>query len=381
VRCRANLVNLGMQEPSIPSRWLDHFFDRRILLHVLYWSAVVGFSTLVFHRDFQTYLDALVNALVFLPGHIIFTYSTIYFLLPAFIFPGKVFGSIAWFIVILGVSLLYLKIADIYLLRYSGRDTLWELQSMPRSLAALFAMGGVAVSIKLIRTWYREKEVQRQLEKEKLEAELNLLKAQVQPHFLFNTLNNIYALTMERSIQAPSAVLRLSSLLRYILYECNETESSLTKEIGVLKDYIELEQMRYGERLDINFRFSGDIGDKQIAPLLLLPFIENSFKHGTGEQLDQCWVMLDLYVEGDELKFKLSNSRGGLKDDNATPEGIGLGHVRKRLDLLYPGRHSLRIMSDADSYTVSLVVLLNRVNEPVFNQSIIGHEVKMSIGR
>src|ERR1700729_1747772 len=140
-------MDRNAQDRSMASRWLDHFFDRRILLHILYWIGVTGFSVLVFHRGFQTYLEALVNALVFLPGHILFAYSIIYFLLPAFVFPGKVVGSIAWLIIILSVSLMYLKFADIYLLRYSGRDTLWELQSLPRTLAALFAMGGAAVSI------------------------------------------------------------------------------------------------------------------------------------------------------------------------------------------------------------------------------------------
>ena len=139
----------------------------------------------------------------------------------------------------------------------------------------------------------------------------------------------------------------------------NENETPLQREISILKDYTELEQMRYGERLDLSFHFSGNLEGKMIVPLLLLPFVENAFKHGTSQELEQCWIMLDLRVDGNNLNVKLSNSRHPQEKDPARATGIGLQHVRKRLNLLYPGRHSLQVTADEDTFTISLLIQLS----------------------
>jgi LytS/YehU family sensor histidine kinase len=143
-----------------------------------------------------------------------------------------------------------------------------------------------------------------------------------------------------------------------MLYECNEAEVPLTKEAEIIKNYIELEKMRYGNRLDVSLNISGDVGSKLIAPLLLLPFLENSFKHGTSNQIDQCWISLDLRVEGDTMKFKLINSRSNVEDNNIAG-GLGLSNAKKRLELLYPSRYNLKLIPDEETFTVSLVMQLN----------------------
>jgi len=210
------------------------------------------------------------------------------------------------------------------------------------------------VFLKLFKYWYLEHQEKLQVEKEKLNAELQLLKAQLHPHFLFNTLNNLYSLVYEKSDKAPKMLMRLSGLLSYVLYECKANEVLLSKEISIIKDYVALEKERYGERLDVSFNFSGDIEDKMIVPMLFQPFIENAFKHGTSQQLGKVWMSIDLSVKKNQLYFKIINSC----DNNpvAVPEkhGVGIENVKKRLGLLYPGNFKLQNGVEDDVYIVSL---------------------------
>lgn len=306
----------------------------------------------------------LFNSLGFLPGHMIFVYSLLYFVLPRYVLKEKITFAILWMLVVLSVSLFYMRLADVYFIHYSGFNHLWLPRNYARSIFAIFSVGWIAVTIKLVKYWYLEKEIQQRLEKEKLIVELQLLKSQLHPHFLFNTLNSLYSLTLEQSQQAPFIVLKLSSLLRYILYECNEPYILLSKEIENIQNYVGLEQSRFRERLDISLSFTGDITNKTIAPLLLLPFVENSIKHGISEQLDKSWINLHLHVEGDKLNFKLINSRDQQQQTDPPAHGLGLQNVQRRLNLLYPGQqHSLRLTPEEDTYMVSLTIPINHENQ------------------
>ena len=189
------------------------------------------------------------------------------------------------------------------------------------------------------------------LQREKLDAELQSLKAQLHPHFLFNTLNNIYSATENTSPLASGMLVKLSDLLRYILYECDRPLVPLSKELTLIRDYIELERVRYGS-LELNTRLPGDSNGFFIAPLLLLPLVENCFKHGTSRMLDQPWVSIEAEVDGGRLLVKLIN--GKLPGGEVFTEGIGLTNVRKRLDLLYPGKHELNIVSEPDLFIVNM---------------------------
>jgi len=195
------------------------------------------------------------------------------------------------------------------------------------------------------------------LEKEKMNAELQLLRAQLHPHFLFNTLNNLYSLVHEKSEKAPKMLMRLSGLLSYVLYECKANEVLLSKEINVIKDYVALEQERYGERLDVSLNFSGDIDYKVIVPMLFQPFIENAFKHGTSEQLGKVWMSIDLSVKKNQLYFKIINSCDN--DLQIDSQGIGINNVKKRLELLYPGKFEMQNGTEGNVYVVSLAIELN----------------------
>jgi len=362
-------------EEHMYARFINKLSHNRLLMHVLFWTSVTLFFCFVFNRGESPWIT-MGNSLGFLPGHMIFAYTLNYFLLPRYVLKGKFVSACIGLLGVLAIALFYLRIADVYILHYSGYRRLWVLLNFPRSIFALFSVGWIAVSIKLIKHWYLEKEIQQRLEKEKLIVELQLLKSQLHPHFLFNTLNSLYSLTLEQSQQAPPLVLKLAGLLRYILYECNEPYTPLDKEIENIRNYIELEQSRFRERLDISLSFTGDFAGRTIAPLLLLPFIENSIKHGVSKQLDTSWISLHLHVENDVLTFQLINSRD--EQPQSDPQGLGLRNVQRRLLLLYPGLHTLKLTPEEDNYMVYLTIRLPVQTHPQTLQKSANHAVQMS---
>jgi hypothetical protein len=225
----------------------------------------------------------------------------------------------------------------------------------------------VAVAIKLgKRWWFKQKEKER-LEKEKIDAELQLLKAQIHPEFLFNMLSNIYSFALITSPKAPEMLLKLSEILSYMLYECNDREVLLEREIKMLRDYMSLEKMRYGNKLEMNMQVSGDPGVKRIAPLLLLRLIENSFKQCSSRMVEQAWINLELIIENDTLTIKLMNGKPLELPTWEDEEEDDLVQAKKRLQLLYPGRHELKIMEEPEIMMVILAVTLQR---PSFNFSL-----------
>jgi LytS/YehU family sensor histidine kinase len=199
-------------------------------------------------------------------------------------------------------------------------------------------------------------------EQEKMTAQLQLLKAQLHPHFLFNTLNNIYSFSLQTSPKTPQMILKLSSLLSYMLYDCKTDEVPLEKEVDVMKNYIDLEKERYGDKIDISVNIHGAIQDKYITPLLILPFLENAFKHGTSEQLEKPWMSVDIAVKDHLLQCKVVNSKNEFVP--LSENGVGIQNVKKRLELLYPGKHELKLADEGVFFVVSLQLQL-KPNIPV----------------
>jgi LytS/YehU family sensor histidine kinase len=195
-------------------------------------------------------------------------------------------------------------------------------------------------------------------------AELQLLKAQVHPHFLFNTLNNIYSFAQNTSPVAAKMITGLSDLLRYILYDCSQSLVPLSKELKMVRDYINLEQIRYGNRLEIHLDLPEKTNDLYIAPLVLLPLLENCFKHGTSNMLEQPWINLQVTLLQNELLMKLINGKTTENNGLQKKPGIGISNVEKRLELLYPGKHQLVITNDADVFVVNLKIELERIQDP-----------------
>jgi LytS/YehU family sensor histidine kinase len=217
-------------------------------------------------------------------------------------------------------------------------------------------VAGIATMIKLTKRWLLKQQETEQMAWEKTKAELQLLKAQVHPHFLFNTLNNIYFFTLNASPQAPEMIRKLSSLLQYILNECNQPLVPVEKEIKMLQDYIDLEIIRYGEKLKITTEINGNFQNKMIAPLLLIPFVENSFKHGASKMIVDPTIKLRIACENNELIFFITNSQPSVSVPMSPNGGIGIKNVKKRLQLLYPGTHELNIVAEKESFTIYLKI-------------------------
>lgn len=187
--------------------------------------------------------------------------------------------------------------------------------------------------------------------------ELSLLKAQIHPHFLFNTLNNLYALSISKSDEAPGVVMGLSNILRYILYECNTINADLQKELEIITEYIKLEKIRYSDGLEVNTYFSKNLDGYTVAPLLLLPLVENAYKHGVNKLEGDSWINIEAKVIGEKFIFKISNNKPINKNKNTTRSiygNIGLKNIKKRLEILYPKQHRFKIMDSEDIFMVTL---------------------------
>jgi len=213
----------------------------------------------------------------------------------------------------------------------------------------------IAISIKLFKERNREQKEKTQLEKQKLQAELNALKSQLDAHFLFNTLNNLYGLAKKKSDRTPAGILMLSEMLHFVLYESACESYPLQKELDFINNYIELEKFRYGKRLRIDKQEDLQHPDAQIAPLLLFPFVENSFKHGASTKTNKVWIKIRVASNQHHLKFEVENNRH--PDPTSHPRtsgGLGLENVQKRLDILHPNQHTLSIRSDESTFSVRL---------------------------
>ena len=218
------------------------------------------------------------------------------------------------------------------------------------------------LALKYYKDWDKKQKEGEILVRENIQSELQLLKAQIHPHFLFNTLNNIYSFTLTGSPQAAGLVDKLSGMIDYITIEGERSLVTLEKEIQLINDYIGLEKVRYGDRLDMQVEINGNYEDRLIAPLLMIPFVENCFKHGASVMRGQQWIRLSIHIKEDQLDFNLSNSKPPQTIDGNNKKGIGLTNVQKRLELLYPGKHFIKIESTSNTYMVRLQVSLQQIN-------------------
>ena len=197
----------------------------------------------------------------------------------------------------------------------------------------------------------------KETEKERLSAQLDYLKTQVNPHFLFNTLNSIYSITIGKAPQASEMVNKLSQMMRYSLKEAQLNYVPLEKEINYIQNYIDLQKVRFDDSVRFNYEIKGDFSNKQIAPLLLIPFIENAFKHGVNSEQDS-YIQINLNIIGNELKLKVTNNKVDIETDQEEKSGIGINNTKSRLMLIYPNNHSLKIIDSETHFTVYLTLNL-----------------------
>jgi LytS/YehU family sensor histidine kinase len=198
----------------------------------------------------------------------------------------------------------------------------------------------------------------RQIEREKMKAELAYLKAQINPHFLFNTLNSLYALAVKKSDKAPESVTRLAGIMRYVISEAATDLVPLEKEVKYLDDYVALEKLRMTEKVKLTYEIKGELSGLRIAPLIFIPFIENAFKHGISTSED-CYIEIRLSVTDQQLFLQVKNCKPASRSFTQQSTGLGMENTRKRLDLLYPGKHSLKTEDKKDEFCIELNLTLD----------------------
>lgn len=347
---------------------------RRISLHIVFWVLYILQDTLLAYTWFGPSLRAAfkdnllviatIAALINIPPKLLITYFLLRVSIPE-IRSGRprLFRIAVSAIFVFALSIfIYRALSHYYVFPhlYKGLLSDGPMLAIPNVLVAMIDIGfiaGLAATIKFARIQLAGKEREKSLVKEKLEAELKFLRHQTNPHFLLNTLNNIYALARKRSEDTAEVVMKLSELLRFMLYESNGHAITLTEEIKIVEDYLELETIRYNDRLSVSFQKSIDQPAYQITPLLLLPFIENAFKHGVSETRFESFIHIDIRVTEGLLHFTIENTREN-SPATAGCHNIGLANVRRRLELTYRD-YSLDTHSNDNTFIVNLFLNLN----------------------
>lgn len=341
---------------------IKKFGNYRITGHILFWIAFVIVFGVPYCSLEGDCLTMIFDILILMPVKMAAVYFTIYYLLPFFLIQKKYVRFFLLFFlsaIIFGLlhrTLQFYIIGPLYYPETYLGWHFWNKSYILYGILSIYTVVAVATAIKLLKQSYQNQKLNQQLVNEKLEAELNMLKAQIHPHFLFNTLNNIYALALEKSEATAEGILKLSDLLDYMLYDCNVPFIALDKEIKLINDYIELEKLRYGKRLKVNMQVTGNTSGKQIAPMLILPFVENSFKHGSSKELNETRINIDLKVALNAIDLRVENSRSNsrVKDNNGYSEGIGLNNVKRRLELIYKGKYQLEINANEGLFKIHL---------------------------
>ncbi len=351
----------------------------RIMRHLLFWGFWWIFQAILYsfiaRRDVSpTYIDRLqvtmFEAFIFLGPQIFLAYSLIYFIIPRFLLRQRYlltgFLTITAFLITAWLSWVSRKyLINPVLLHFGGikffnaRD--YTINStLLAGLRGSIITGGIAAAIKLMKYWYVKEQRNLQLQKENTEVQLQVLTAQVHPHFLFNTLNNIYSYTQETSPTAAGLITDLSEILRYVLYEGNQRYVPLSQELKMITNYIELEKVRYGNKLELHVKIPEKTDDLYIAPLLLLPLVENSFKHGASNFLENPWITLEITLQDTLMHMKLINGKMNTTEEPVKSSGIGIANVKRRLELLYDNKHELHIINEEEVFILNLKVYLKR---------------------
>ncbi len=334
----------------------------RIAIHALFWFCAWFFFFFYYKRYSEVNSYTFVASIINLAAAIATVYTFNYFLIPKLLLKNKQKKFIAFAFVAIVMFFYIQLLLTLFLvvkLLFAERRLFPEMIDVMMLFFNMFFVVFVAIAIKFYKRWnekdYREQKVQ----KEKVEAELQMLKTQINPHFLFNTLNSIYVLAMKKSDQTASIVLRLSDILDYILYKIDAPKIPVSSEIQIIENYIELEKIRFTDRIDLSFTSNFTSKDIQIPPMLIIPFVENAFKHGVAKSMEKSWIRIAIEETDGLLSIAVSNSKSQNSITSKTG-GIGLVNVTKRLNLLYGDSYTLNITENSTRYDVHLSIPLNQ---------------------
>jgi sensor histidine kinase YesM len=338
-------------------RSLDLVFTRhRWVLHVIFWAVVLLWYVGFFSRQSNNQIQTVFFVGLVLPTTILTSCFVNYFLIPRFLlserygffllyFTYTLIGSI-FLEMIISIASFYL-VADLKTRNMSPAS--FDFFFMTTSLLAVVFLG---MTIKLLLHWRSTKEENQRLMFEKIEKELKFLKGQLNPHFLFNTLNNLYYLTTQKSDLAPAAILQLSEILDYSLYSSKAPFVPIEKEWQQLQNYIALESLHYEDRLTVQTSLNGDVSGSHLSPMMLITLMENAFKHGAMKSKGKSWIKLKVDCTPGQIRIDLSNSYQPGENGKG---GIGMDNLRKQLSLLYPGKHDLLInTANAEEFSLTL---------------------------
>lgn len=368
----------------------DYTGERKLFVHCAFWLLWFGFIWLYTPNNFMPNEDIFeLNLLIALRDWVL---TVLFFYVSSkYIFTQLSEGRFFVPILILILSYIFIYLVSYFTLNYF--TSLFPDQRTYRGFTRLFTERGLwkglfaGFNFWFITFWYalyfvvplilkllvdvaffRVKNLE--LERNNIRLELDYLKSQINPHFLFNTLNGVYSLVVDSEPKAAEIVLKLSDLMRYSLYEANADNVALHREVQFIRDYVTLERNRHKVSTKIELEVSGDTGALMIPPLLLITFVENAFKHGINNTIQASWIKIDLSINDSALNFNISNSKPKKIKNETVQGGIGLWNVRKRLELLYPRLHKLEIKNVEDFYSVNLMIQLSQTNSSNKKDSI-----------
>ncbi|WP_034920603.1 sensor histidine kinase [Gillisia sp. CAL575] len=347
------------------------YFGKKTLFHGILWIAVLLFFSVFFGVEGASFTTVIEFSLYLLPITIFTTYTFVYYIIPKFLLLQKYVDFVLYSLCAVIFSCVYIIISTFYGLVFLSKMDIAGKFPISKSvffiITAVYIVVLIACAFTLLKNYYVTLSVNKELNNSILQGELQIkeqqlkyLKMQIHPHFLFNTLNTLYAFALHKNEKTPEMILQLSNLLDYIIYQTQKPQVFLTDEIKHLQDFIEMEKNRFQDRLKIKFTTEGISEYTQIPPMLFLPFLENSFKHGKDENGN---LIIDIKINQDktDLSFEIINSKGLIKKEDISIEsenGIGLENVKQRLDLLFKDKYALKITNQLAQFKVNLKLQL-----------------------
>lgn len=339
------------------------FLRHTVVQHVIFWGLYFLFNVIRWGLYFDDFEYSFQSNLVEFSIHLIIVYFNLNFLIPRF-FPDKLLR----YVTSLLLANLVVSSARILLTYQLVTTEIWKEASVsglglfdPNYFIAVYIgeiyVVGFTMAIKLGIDYVSSINKRRELENKKMEAELSFLRSQIQPHFFFNTLNNLYSLSLRKDRKAPEMILKLSELMSYVIYEGKSRYVSLKQEIKHIQDYVDLEKLRYMDKLEVTMEITGNVEKYSMPPLILVPFVENCFKHGNTNS-DKIPILIKIDVKDDRLEYVVKNEPGDRKKNNVPRKdlrsGIGLKNAKRRLHLLFHDDYSLNVDQGKKTFTITL---------------------------
>ena len=338
---------------------MSRYLRNETLLHVIFWvvyltNEVVSFMLSSGYDDGAQHI-VLKELLLHIPiiGVFYFNYS---FLIPRYLLKKRYIVFAIWVVILFPTRYVLYYLDSIFLDWYFGTENMFVDYTMMSWASIVFNTLFyllISTGAKFTRDWFYNRKRIEELEQQQQDAELSLLQYQISPHFLFNTLNNIYSLVQRKAEEAPEAVLKFSNIMRYAMKDTFEGEVSLQHEVDYLRSFIELHRLRLERPEIVAFEVEGEVSEVYVPPMLLIPFVENAFKHGDTSS-PKAFISIRLRISGAKLEFTVHNRVVERKKDDTT--GIGIPNVTRRLELLYPDKHTLDIASSREEYRVALTL-------------------------